>query len=59
MVSDRSFFVVFFFFFAGPNVHFAHFDMNRFNHMPINMLLQLAGMQVVDFNRHALKIIDI
>ncbi|KAK3565259.1 hypothetical protein QTP86_001678 [Hemibagrus guttatus] len=42
----------------GPNVHFAHFDMNRFNHMPINGLLQLAGMQVVDFNRHA-KIIDI
>ncbi|MCJ8735054.1 hypothetical protein PDJAM_G00242420 [Pangasius djambal] len=42
----------------GPNVHAAHFDMNRFNHMPINGLLQLAGMQVVDFNRHA-KIIYI
>ncbi|KAM9475347.1 peroxiredoxin-like 2C isoform 2-T3 [Clarias gariepinus] len=44
----------------GPNVHVAHFDMNRFNQMPINRLLQLAGMQVVDFNmpKHA-KIIDI
>ncbi|XP_053480928.1 peroxiredoxin-like 2C isoform X2 [Ictalurus furcatus] len=42
----------------GPNIHVAHFDMNRFNHMPINGLLQLAGMQVVDFNRHA-KIIDV
>ncbi|KAG7332349.1 hypothetical protein KOW79_004183 [Hemibagrus wyckioides] len=42
----------------GPNIHVAHFDMNRFNHMPINGLLQLAGMQAVDFNRHA-KIIDI
>lgn len=47
-------------YFAGPNVHVAHFDMNRFNQMPINRLLQLAGMQVVDFNmpKHA-KIIDI
>ncbi|KAI5094930.1 thioredoxin-like protein AAED1 isoform X1, partial [Silurus meridionalis] len=42
----------------GPNLHLAHFDMNRFNHMPINGLLQLAGMQVVDFNRHS-RIIDI
>ncbi|XP_047656130.1 peroxiredoxin-like 2C isoform X4 [Tachysurus fulvidraco] len=42
----------------GPSIHVAHFDMNRFNHMPIDDLLQLAGVQVVNFNRHA-KIIHI
>ncbi|NP_001290843.1 peroxiredoxin-like 2C [Esox lucius] len=32
---------------AGPGseVHFAHFDMNRLDHMPINWLLQLAGVR--------------
>lgn len=32
---------------AGPGaaVHFCHFDMNRLDHMPINWLLQLAGVQ--------------
>ncbi|KAM6965029.1 LOW QUALITY PROTEIN: peroxiredoxin-like 2C [Aplochiton taeniatus] len=29
----------------GCDVHFAHFDMNRLDHMPINWLLQLAGIQ--------------
>ncbi|TSY41764.1 Thioredoxin-like protein AAED1 [Bagarius yarrelli] len=42
----------------GPNVHIAHFDMNRFNHMPINSLLHLAGMLEVDFNRQT-NIIDV
>ncbi|XP_060738157.1 peroxiredoxin-like 2C [Tachysurus vachellii] len=42
----------------GPSIHVAHFDMNRFNHMPINDLLRLAGVQAVNFNRHA-KIINI
>ncbi|XP_066500717.1 peroxiredoxin-like 2C [Hoplias malabaricus] len=42
----------------GPNVHFAHFDMNRFDHAPISQLLELAGMKMVDFNNHP-KIIDI
>ncbi|XP_036434679.1 peroxiredoxin-like 2C [Colossoma macropomum] len=42
----------------GSDVHFAHFDMNRFDHMPINQLLHLAGMQMIDFNRHP-RIIDI
>ncbi|XP_072538024.1 peroxiredoxin-like 2C isoform X1 [Salminus brasiliensis] len=42
----------------GSDLHFAHFDMNRFHHTPINQLLQLAGIQMVDFNRHP-KVIDI
>ncbi|XP_064153058.1 peroxiredoxin-like 2C isoform X2 [Anguilla rostrata] len=37
---------------AGPGseVNFAHFDMNRLDHMPINWLLQLAGVETVDFS---------
>ncbi|XP_029999554.1 peroxiredoxin-like 2C isoform X2 [Sphaeramia orbicularis] len=38
---------------AGPGstVHFCHFDMNRLDHMPINWLLQLAGVQqTLDFD---------
>ncbi|XP_040898338.1 peroxiredoxin-like 2C [Toxotes jaculatrix] len=38
---------------AGPGsqVHFTHFDMNRLDHMPINWLLQLAGVQqTLDFS---------
>lgn len=42
----------------GPKVHFAHFDMNRLDHMPINWLLQLAGLQMLDFSDSP-KIIDI
>ncbi|MBN3297791.1 peroxiredoxin-like 2C [Amia ocellicauda] len=34
----------------GSEVHFAHFDMNRLDQMPINWLLQLAGVQTVDFS---------
>ncbi|XP_052419050.1 peroxiredoxin-like 2C isoform X2 [Carassius gibelio] len=34
----------------APEVHFAHFDMNRLDHMPINWLLQLAGLQTLDFS---------
>ncbi|XP_056147263.1 peroxiredoxin-like 2C [Lampris incognitus] len=35
----------------GSIVHFVHFDMNRFDHMPINWLLQLAGVQqTLDFS---------
>ncbi|XP_051758627.1 peroxiredoxin-like 2C isoform X3 [Ctenopharyngodon idella] len=34
----------------GPEVHFAHFDMNRLDHMPINWLLQIAGLQTLDFS---------
>ncbi|XP_048858937.1 peroxiredoxin-like 2C isoform X3 [Brienomyrus brachyistius] len=47
---------------AGPGseVHFAHFDMNRLDHMPINWLLQLAGIQTVDFGDQAIsRIIDV
>uniref|UniRef100_A0A8C1QMX1 Peroxiredoxin like 2C n=1 Tax=Cyprinus carpio TaxID=7962 RepID=A0A8C1QMX1_CYPCA len=42
----------------APQVHFAHFDMNRLDHMPINWLLQLAGLQTLDFSESH-KIIDI
>ncbi|XP_053182118.1 peroxiredoxin-like 2C [Scomber japonicus] len=38
---------------AGPGsqVHFSHFNMNRLDHMPINWLLQLAGVQqTLDFS---------
>ncbi|XP_028312684.1 LOW QUALITY PROTEIN: peroxiredoxin-like 2C [Gouania willdenowi] len=35
----------------GPEVHFYHLDTNRLDHMPINGLLQLAGVQQsVDFS---------
>jgi len=46
------------FYFTGPEVHFAHFDMNRLDHMPINWLLQLAGLHTLDFSDGP-KIIDI
>ena len=36
---------------AGSQVHFSHFNMNRLDHMPINWLLQLAGVQqTLDFS---------
>uniref|UniRef100_A0A3Q4ABS8 Uncharacterized protein n=1 Tax=Mola mola TaxID=94237 RepID=A0A3Q4ABS8_MOLML len=35
----------------GAQVHFSHFDTNRLDHMPINWLLQLAGVQqTLDFS---------
>lgn len=37
---------------AGPQVHFCHFDTNRLDHMPINWLLDLAGVpQTLDFSK--------
>ncbi|KAJ1207231.1 hypothetical protein NDU88_002623 [Pleurodeles waltl] len=33
----------------GNNVHFMHLDSNRMDHMPINSLLDQAGVQNVDF----------
>ncbi|MBN3325244.1 AAED1 protein, partial [Atractosteus spatula] len=42
----------------GSEVHFTHFDMNRLDHMPINWLLQLAGVQTVDF-RDQPRILDV
>eukprot|EP00066_Takifugu_rubripes_P008605 XP_003974913.1 PREDICTED: thioredoxin-like protein AAED1 [Takifugu rubripes] len=36
----------------GAHVHFCHFDTNRLDHMPINWLLQLAGVQqTLDFSK--------
>ncbi|XP_061756158.1 peroxiredoxin-like 2C isoform X4 [Nerophis ophidion] len=46
---------------AGPGsqVHFSHFDMNRLDHMPINWLLRLAGVQqTVHFGEKA-KVIHV
>ncbi|XP_072290166.1 peroxiredoxin-like 2C isoform X2 [Eucyclogobius newberryi] len=43
----------------GSNVHFFHCDMNHLDHMPINWLLQLAGVQqALDFS-HKHKIIHV
>uniref|UniRef100_A0A671V1D1 Peroxiredoxin like 2C n=1 Tax=Sparus aurata TaxID=8175 RepID=A0A671V1D1_SPAAU len=43
----------------GPRVHFYHCDTNRLDHMPINWLLQLAGVQqTLDFSDKP-KIIDV
>ncbi|XP_061880191.1 peroxiredoxin-like 2C [Entelurus aequoreus] len=46
---------------AGPGsqVHFSHLDMNRLDHMPINWLLRLAGVQqTVHFGEKA-KVIQV
>ncbi|XP_057687647.1 peroxiredoxin-like 2C isoform X2 [Corythoichthys intestinalis] len=38
----------------GPQVHFLHFDANHLDHMPINWLLQLAGIEVtLNFSKQA------
>ncbi|XP_032873604.1 peroxiredoxin-like 2C isoform X1 [Amblyraja radiata] len=42
----------------GDKLHFGHLDLNRLDHAPINLLLQLAGVKTVDFT-HKAKIIDI
>ncbi|XP_053154754.1 peroxiredoxin-like 2C isoform X2 [Hemicordylus capensis] len=42
----------------GNEIHFAHFDRNRLDHAPINSILQLAGVQTVDFSSRA-QIIDV
>ncbi|NWR71799.1 AAED1 protein, partial [Centropus unirufus] len=42
----------------GNEVHFLHFDKNRLDHIPINTVLQLAGVKMVNFtNQH--QIIDL
>lgn len=44
-------FLCHFLFSAGSQVHFSHFDTNHLDHMPINWLLQLAGVQqTLDFS---------
>ncbi|XP_067838318.1 peroxiredoxin-like 2C isoform X1 [Heptranchias perlo] len=42
----------------GDELHFGHLDSNRLDHAPINLLLQLAGVQTVDFINEA-QTIDI
>ncbi|XP_055283420.1 peroxiredoxin-like 2C isoform X3 [Moschus berezovskii] len=34
---------------SGNNIHFIHHDRNRLDHKPINSVLQLVGVQHVDF----------
>ncbi|XP_069481778.1 peroxiredoxin-like 2C isoform X3 [Ambystoma mexicanum] len=43
---------------SGNNLHFMHLDRNRLDHMPINSLLEQAGVQIVDF-AHTPQIIDV
>ncbi|NXN99082.1 AAED1 protein, partial [Rhinopomastus cyanomelas] len=42
----------------GHEVHFFHLDKNRLDHVPINNILQLAGVKPVNF-RNKFQIIDI
>ncbi|XP_014791612.1 PREDICTED: thioredoxin-like protein AAED1 [Calidris pugnax] len=42
----------------GNEVHFLHLDKNRLDHVPINTVLQLAGVKTVNFT-HKPQIIDI
>nr|XP_009490239.1 PREDICTED: thioredoxin-like protein AAED1 [Pelecanus crispus] len=42
----------------GNEVHFLHLDKNRLDHVPINTVLQLAGVKTVNFTNKP-QIIDI
>ncbi|XP_030824597.1 peroxiredoxin-like 2C [Camarhynchus parvulus] len=42
----------------GNEVHFLHLDKNRLDHVPINTILQLAGVKTVNFSNRP-QIIDI
>ncbi|KAL8203390.1 UNVERIFIED_CONTAM: Thioredoxin-like protein aaed1 [Gekko kuhli] len=42
----------------GNEIHFMHLDKNRLAHAPINAVLQLAGVQTVDFTNRS-HIIDV
>ncbi|XP_051633357.1 peroxiredoxin-like 2C isoform X1 [Manacus candei] len=42
----------------GNEVHFLHLDKNRLDHVPINTILQLAGVKTVNFSNKP-QIIDI
>ncbi|KAM6473899.1 peroxiredoxin-like 2C [Liasis olivaceus] len=42
----------------GNEIHFVHLDQNRLDHVPINTLLQLAGVQTVDFTYRS-QVIDV
>nr|XP_003216551.1 PREDICTED: thioredoxin-like protein AAED1 isoform X1 [Anolis carolinensis] len=42
----------------GNQVHFVHLDKNRLDHVPINTVLQLAGVQTVNFTQRS-QIIDV
>ncbi|XP_064591915.1 peroxiredoxin-like 2C isoform X2 [Zonotrichia leucophrys gambelii] len=43
---------------SGNEVHFLHLDKNRLDHVPINTILQLAGVKTVNFSNKP-RIIDI
>ncbi|XP_066472168.1 peroxiredoxin-like 2C [Tiliqua scincoides] len=42
----------------GNEIHFAHLDRNKLDHVPINTILQLAGIQTVNFTNRS-RIIDV
>ncbi|XP_063151294.1 peroxiredoxin-like 2C isoform X1 [Candoia aspera] len=42
----------------GNEIHFVYLDQNRLDHVPINTVLQLAGVQTVDFTCRS-QIIDV
>lgn len=42
----------------GNEVHFLHLDKNRLDHVPINTVLQLAGVKTVNFSNKP-QIIDV
>nr|XP_028604929.1 peroxiredoxin-like 2C [Podarcis muralis] len=42
----------------GNEIHHVHLDQNRLDHVPINTLLQLAGVQAVNFTNRS-PIIDV
>ncbi|KAJ6669647.1 hypothetical protein lerEdw1_000196 [Lerista edwardsae] len=42
----------------GNEIHFAHLDRNRLDHVPINTVLQLAGVQAANFTNRS-QIIDV
>ncbi|XP_048359637.1 peroxiredoxin-like 2C isoform X3 [Sphaerodactylus townsendi] len=42
----------------GNEIHFVYLDRNRLDHVPINAVLQLAGVQTVDFTNR-FHIIDV
>lgn len=56
--EDESVNIICFLFVPGDEIHFVHLDQNRLDHVPINTVLQLAGVETVDFTYRS-EIIDI
>lgn len=50
--------LLFFKLILGNTIHFVHRDRSRLDHAPINAVLQLAGVQTVNFTSKS-QIIDV